>query len=333
MLARFSGALEGVDTINPERMAVNRPKNIEDEDLVDGKEMEAKPPHHPTCMSYFLERLRLAELSRDFTKKTPFSTTSAEVLGIDRVQELERRLQDYRSKAPAFFALDYDLSRFDRDGQRHSNRIAIQRYVFHLFLLGQRLKIHLPYLARGAIEPAYAQSREACLQSARQIIQTEHRLEKENISFASTRLRMTIVLHSVFLASIALLLDVCLGPDVGVKAASPEVVDAWRILQAAKPQSNPAAKLHELLSQILKKHNVTLPVACEEETTRPPTETVDLQKSFPLTPSSTSRGFSGGLTQMEASSALSQDWHCLGEMNLDSVDWDSLLGVLDAPFI
>jgi hypothetical protein len=207
-----------------------------------------------------------------------------------------------------------ELQRLPLTDPRRTPSVTVQRHILNLFVHGQRLKIHLPYLARATVEPEYAYSREVCLKAARYILQIEHRLEKENLAFSITRLKLTVVLHSVFLACIVLLLDICSTSNPADRAAKQqEMAQAWRILEQAQAQSAPAARLMELLKQVMKKHKVSFPIV---QAVAPP-----------LTPCS---GVTGDTTPFEPA-YYGQD---LGQgMELDDINWDSLFWGLDAPFI
>ncbi|KAH7149751.1 hypothetical protein B0J13DRAFT_605530 [Dactylonectria estremocensis] len=262
LMARFPGPHEGTYSVHPQHMAVAKPLNIEDEDLVEGVNPVGLSMEEPTCMSYFLQRLRLAELSRSFSDRLGLGASNPDMVRYNIVTEIDEALDQFFRNIPKFFTLSAkELGKLPPTDPRRSPAIIVQRHVIKLFVHGQRCKLHIPFFARGAVEPAYARSREICLQNAQIILETEHELEKEKITFVSTRLRLAAVLHSVFLASIALLLDLCLRPGAGDKTKSrQQMTQVWRILEDAHGLSIPAAKLQELLRQVMKKYKVPLPV-------------------------------------------------------------------------
>ncbi|KAH7156687.1 hypothetical protein EDB81DRAFT_717091 [Dactylonectria macrodidyma] len=250
ILAGLSGTLGNVCMINPSQMAVKKPTHIDDDDLAEGKDIIERPMEQPICVSFFLQRIRLAEIFRASLEKTQFAGLSPEAISFDEVRELDAKLIRFWDDAPAFMCLNHNLDpRSD-----NSANMNIQRYVLHLFVHGQRCKTHLPYLARGA---SYATSRSACVESARFIVRMEQQLEKDEANFASSRLRLSIVLHHVFLAFVVLLFDICLDAD-GPRHInrSPEAAAAWKILQGAKSQSQQAAVLVEPLGRVMKRYHV-----------------------------------------------------------------------------
>jgi hypothetical protein len=54
-------------------MAVKKPLNLNDEEIADEGVLLAQPVGQPTCMSYFLIRLRLVETMRALIDRAPLS--------------------------------------------------------------------------------------------------------------------------------------------------------------------------------------------------------------------------------------------------------------------
>ncbi|KAF9765129.1 hypothetical protein IL306_002640 [Fusarium sp. DS 682] len=326
-MPRFPGPHEGTYLINPRQMNVRKPLNADDEDLVEGQELVGKPMNCSTNMSYFLQRIRLSEVVRNFTDRIPLTNSiSPDVHSYDLVMEVDAAIERFIEELPPFLKLgDKELRELPSADIQRTPGLIIQRHMMNVFVYGQRCKLHLPYLARGAVEPVYAHSRRVCLDSARMIIQTEHQLEKEVITFNSTRLRLCLVLHSVFIACIVLLLDFCLSADPDEKEQGrQDLLEAWDILEAAKELSKPTARIQDLLSQVMKKHKVTLPVNKERQ--RP----VGCE-NLPPTPSSSTAIISNGTTPSDALTSV-QELSDLGlNMDLDAMDWENLLWGLEAP--
>lgn len=92
MLGRFSGPPEGVYTIDPRHMVVRKPLNVNDDDLRDGEDVVDQPLDQPTCMSYALQRLRIAELSRNFTDRLPLTVSNPDAVSYDLIMELDAEI-------------------------------------------------------------------------------------------------------------------------------------------------------------------------------------------------------------------------------------------------
>ncbi|KAF5027044.1 hypothetical protein F66182_852 [Fusarium sp. NRRL 66182] len=336
MLARFSGLYEGAYLINTKHMTVRKPLNANDEDLMDGKEMVEQPISQPTSMSYFLQRLRLSELVRESIDRTPLSSSTQSSAQDSNayalVLEIDAAVERYLEDLPSFLKADVkDLEKLPPTDARRRPDIAIQRHTMKLLVHGQRCKFHLPYFARGAVEPEYAHSRRVCLDSARRVIRTEVQLDMENFTYAATRLRLCVIMHSVFISSIVVLLDLILGADPQEKELRrQELNDAWKIFEAAKDYSKPTARLQDLLRHVMKKHNVSLPVGRGSE--QCPPKSTD-HEDIPLTDNSSSAATEISTPTAPNDNRLStQELNDFGlNMDLDGMDWEGLLWGLDAP--
>ncbi|KAB8259870.1 hypothetical protein BDV32DRAFT_138600 [Aspergillus pseudonomiae] len=132
-------------------------------------------------MSYFLQRLRLAEISRSIVDYTSMAVTSAggasyytHVTAIDF--ELDQMIHDI----PSFFYLDT----YESSSDSTTSGIFIQAYLPNAVIHTQRCKLHLTYLTSGPNNnPAYTSSRETCLKSVRQLIRAEAQLERAQHPF------------------------------------------------------------------------------------------------------------------------------------------------------
>lgn len=206
-------------------------------------------------MSYFLQRIRLAEISRNIVDANLILATNsgrpsyyAHIMAMD--YELDQMIRDI----PPFFQLE----RYERtlDSNKGSH-IFIQAYMLNSLLHSQRCKLHLAYLTSGPNHnPAYASSRDTCLKSARQIIHAETQLLRSHHPFIQVRLRLAAILYSLFMASIILLMDACVNRPslLQYDMREGDVAEALRILGDARCHSLAAAKLHESLMQISAKY-------------------------------------------------------------------------------
>jgi hypothetical protein len=195
---------------NPHHMVVNKPLNIDDSDLSDNYTPISKPMSQPTEMSYFLQRIRLAEISRRLVDRQNFfaqggsseGPTYADLLAIDAELDL------FLKEIPSFFRFDRDTNALPHAISNppisNSPNILIQGYLLTTLIHTQRCKLHLPYLTHPNSNTTY--SRSTCLTSARAIIRNETVLENQpSHPFIHSRLKSSGILYGVFMASIVLL--------------------------------------------------------------------------------------------------------------------------------
>ncbi|RYP81236.1 hypothetical protein DL769_002066 [Monosporascus sp. CRB-8-3] len=256
LAARYGGPGDGVYQANPRQMMVKKPRNINDVDLL-GNGLNLDPPiSQPTEMSYFLQRIRLAEISRRIVDQYHDSMAVPSSGGLSyhaQVMAMDAELDQMIHDIPSFFHLD----RYELTQDLTTSGIFVQAYMLNSIIYTQRCKLHLGYLAaRPNNNPAYASSREACLNAARQIIRAEAQLERAQHIFVPIRLRLSGVLHGVFMAAIALLMDACVNGTASQQdeICRGEAAEALRIIEDARSHSVAAANLHESLTQVLAKH-------------------------------------------------------------------------------
>jgi hypothetical protein len=236
-------------------MTVNKPRNLNDVDLTDHGLHFERPAAESTDMSYFLQRIRLAEISRSIVdhnllNRTNVSQTSyySQIIAID--SELDRLIVEM----PQFFKPN--SRNFTLEPNVASN-VFIQGYMLNSLIHTQRCKLHLTYLTTGPNNnPSHAASRETCLNSARHITSAETRLLRSQHPFVRVRLRLAAILYSIFMASIALLMDACVSRPASLEKElrQGEVSDALKILEDVGNYSLAATKLHQSLMQIVARY-------------------------------------------------------------------------------
>ncbi len=224
-------------------------------------------------MSYSLQRIRLSEISRSIVDRTPLIAADADgPRSYDVVMNIDTELQLLKNDIPPFFSMSTaDLTKIYRLDQSQAAKIVHQGYMLHSLLYTQRCKLHFPYFSRGYVDSAYAPSRELCLQSARLIIQTELQLESSGV-YAATRYKFLGLLLGVFMASIVILMDLCHNKlSSQQEKQRREIVDAFRILEEARHESETASRFLDSLMHVLRKHKIPPPKYTEHHLLKPGT--------------------------------------------------------------
>ncbi|KAH8432485.1 Zn(II)2Cys6 transcription factor [Aspergillus melleus] len=276
MFSQYTGPLKGTYTINPRHMAVNKPRNIDDEDLLPiltSTTITPRPMNHPTNISYNLQRIQLAEICRELTDSTPL--TSSGTVEYNQVLKVDRNIIGFIAQWPPFFRLDEQTplpspSANTNTRSRSSTKEtkdpgkATQRYILNSIVPAQRCRLHLPYLTRASQDPNYAYSRTACLESARHILRTERLLATEDLPFVLMRKRHSGTLQCICMAIIVLLADICFSRDTVGESEDyenrrAELADACRILDRAKSESPMAGRLLGYFVRVMGEHNLRLP--------------------------------------------------------------------------
>ncbi|KAM7211594.1 hypothetical protein V8F06_013011 [Rhypophila decipiens] len=257
MAARVGGPGEGVYFSNPDHMMVKKPRNVNDLNLAITSYHQDPPLSQPTEMSYSIQRVRLAEISRRVVDHNAMiaygpgrSQQDAHILAMDA--EIDRMLRDI----PAFFHLE----NYDHDLDEESTKTFIEAYLLNSLIHTVRCKLHLGYLSSGpdVNSQSHAFSRDACLGSARRLLRAEIQLMRTRHPFVETRLHLAGNLYGIFVASIVLLMDAYVTGSPLDETRRSEVNEALRIVENAKGHSLAATNLHESLTDVLAKHRARL---------------------------------------------------------------------------
>jgi hypothetical protein len=189
-------------------MTVNKPQHLDDTDLLFDGPWPSRPVSEPTDMSYFLHRFCLAEVSRSIVNHTNASYHQ-QLADHENLMTIDAELEQIIKDTPLFLQMRRYQTVADCS---KASSFFIQAYMLNSILHTQHCKLHLSYLTSGGpSNPTCASSREACLSSARELVRAETQLLASNHPFARAPLRPPAILYSVFIASIVLLMDVCLN--------------------------------------------------------------------------------------------------------------------------
>jgi hypothetical protein len=251
-VARYGGPGASVLQINTLYMTVNKPQHLNDTDLLVQGPWPSHPVSDPTDMSYFLQRIRLAELSRNIVDHT--NANPQQPAHHKNLMAIDAKLEQMINDTPTFLQMrSYQTV---ADCSRASS-FFIQAYMLNSLLHTQRCKLHLTYLISGGpSNPTWASSRDACLSSARELVRAETQLLASRHPFARAPLRPPAILYSVFVASIVLLMDACLNRPNGLQEEIKrgDLGESLAIIRGAKDYSLAAAKLYEQMMDIVGKY-------------------------------------------------------------------------------
>jgi hypothetical protein len=256
LAARYGGPSEGIYQYNPLHMNVHKPLNINDVDLLAVGPQPSLPLSQHTDMSYFLQRIRLAEISRNLVNNFMSNPSQRDA----HIMAMDKQLVEMMHSTPAFFLLDHYNSTFSSSSP--PNRVFIQAYFLNTLIHTQRCKLHLASLTRPStsLTPSThpSSSRTACIYSARQLIDLETTLLQSRHPFARRPQRPPAGLYSIFIATIALLMEACLNGSnelqVELRKQDGSLATGLRMIADAREDSLAAAKLYESLMQIVARY-------------------------------------------------------------------------------
>ncbi|KUJ10115.1 uncharacterized protein LY89DRAFT_597337 [Mollisia scopiformis] len=258
LLSFISGPQEGMYFIHPNHINVRLPKNCADEDVDLSEDTIAINGPQPTSMSFFLERLRLANLCREMTDTVPLETSKLIQMPYEQIIALDQKLQDFLSNLPFFFKFDSESRRRSKPFEAVYPKITVSRYCITSEAHSRRCKLHQRFLLRQSVDPRYAYSRQACLESARAAVSGFLYLREHECTYASSEF-MGIMLHFTHLALVVMAMDLCFNKGQPDEAEiKSELKIALQMFEEARNSSALLSRFWCSLNEVLRKHNVDL---------------------------------------------------------------------------
>lgn len=332
MLALFPGSQEGIYTIHPKHMAVKKPAYFDDEYLNVEGETVSQPQERPNRMSYFHERIRLAELSRMFADRSPIAHINTTVRKYDEILEYDQQLEHFQHTLPSYFSVNGSCLDENPTGLPEEPSVTIQRLSINCLVYHARCMVHLPYFPRSAVDSEHTHSRKVCLSCAGSIVRMHKEIRAVHPSWIDSRLRGTHFLRSLVLAGVIFLLDICSGIEIrDLKSERPEILDAWSLIDGLHQSYSSVRQFFDFSTQMLRRYGVSDSIIAELS---------EQNKAYPEVAGAVSRSpscdeFGGEHRQMASEpSTMAQHWQTLGaDVSLEPMSSDSMLLGFDAIFM
>lgn len=231
---------------------------------------------------------------------------------------------------PFFLRLGDTNHELNNEINRQHPQLAFQRYILASTVHSRRFKLNQPFLVRLPSDRRFAYSREVCLQSARAVISINRQLQNDKACPASSRL--TTFLHTFFLATAVLVMDLCINKSEATDDGRQEVKDACHVLESAEGNASPVSSgFLASLTVILQKYRVQI----SPDTTA----TTVSSLTIPVPDHGGAQSVSGPegpvLSGSSFHGACDIDGLCRGLIGIDGHDatsWDNLFSTLDAEF-
>lgn len=316
--------------IHPHHVHVRLPINYADEDPLGGQDSEPLAGPHPTGVTFCLERLRLAHLCREITDTVPLEISNLLKMPYDQVIALDEKLQYYISSLPFFYKLDTESRRRSRPIEVIYPRTPVLRYFIITEAHNRRCKLHQRFLHRQSINPRYEYSRQACLESARAIVQSYKELREQD---SSVRELMGMAVHFTHTALVIMVMDLCFNRGEADEENIKADVKAALEMFGDRSVSPLLGRFLKSLSDILQKHQVDL---------HPPTSSIDrvagsAHDTMPhILDNSTMQYIWPGQDAQDLGTPVDTSFDDLwqsfmqNDANPDLLTWDNLLSDLDS---
>ncbi|KAH8664531.1 hypothetical protein BX600DRAFT_437074 [Xylariales sp. PMI_506] len=268
LLGTVGSPLDGTYIIQPRHMNVKKPRNINDSDLNLYDETMSFPHHIYTEASCFIQRIRIAEISRAIIDARDPGFPDMEITDVDKVVALDTLFAKALDDLPGFMHPGTPLP------PSAPSHLVVQRAILMLGLHIRRARLHRPFLFHDTENPRYRLSRQQCTESARTVISisidlledSPAALTQKPHSESAVASRLGLVISAMFMACAMLALEAGrrstrsgesgnVATRQGSAGVHTDFDRACQVLTMAAKKSSFAASLVRKLSNVLTKHS------------------------------------------------------------------------------
>ena len=239
---------------------VKQPSNVNDEDITVAGVQPERSRTDLTTMSFFLNRVKLADICRNIVDSMPSRFLSPGSEDYATVMDADRALRNHIQEVPIFLRLDPEslLQSKKLEAERPDIPISLHRLGIHFTVHSRLCHLHRPFHQKSLTDPAYAYSRTLCLSSAETVLDLREQMDEVQGPVVLKAERSWISMQHVFLAAMSLAMEVAWNPN---DPASPNrkgrIFDAYRTLQKSGEASagfmdEIRKKLHAIMSTMHK---------------------------------------------------------------------------------
>lgn len=229
------------------------PRHINDDDL-SNLEYKERPISEPTTMSYNLQRVKVAEVVRCISDLMPHDPSEA---SCELILSLDAKLDSLLSELPAFFKLELSESESTKKVDQSYPHIPMQRLLINLLINIFRCGLHFPYLPGRVNKALHAFSRQASLNAARVVLSSQRGMSMTDMSHSADFMKIQGTIFHMFIGALVLTTDICCNQDGQMQLS--ELMDVLKKLDDVKDHSKMAAKLLDILMQLLVSYGVWPP--------------------------------------------------------------------------
>ncbi|KAL2807814.1 hypothetical protein BJX63DRAFT_411083 [Aspergillus granulosus] len=250
-LGFLSGPQEWTYLISTKFMCTDMPLDLPDHAIGNP---DAQPGHAPSDMTYFIERLRLAEVCRSIVDTIGPEQVSGKDIEYAKILDLDRQLREAQSGIADIFRLDSTSRRRFSSLYLEKPTLAWQRCILQQAYYSRLCRLHRPFFIRGARDAKYSYSHVVGMASARKVLEINRIMDEEEPKFPPSTAVVWAIMHHVFMAAVMMLLDVCYNPDdILGERRKEEVLDTCRRLSKAQQSSSLVKEGIDAMMGVLRK--------------------------------------------------------------------------------
>lgn len=250
-------------------MTVKRPSNTINASGTEAMGASDQIPGHASDVSYLCERLRLAELVREFADRKSRSRLGSPSDIYNMILDYDQQLQHFQQTLPdPLLSNKMHGCQVAISQQPEPPTVALQRVSIQCWVEFQRCMVHIPYFPKSAIEPKYEPSRRACLSCAENTVSLLKELRDNHLSSIVALLKENSLLNRCLsIAGTVFLMDLCLQADGGFPSMTqPGMADAWELISEFQDHFNILRRFLHLSAGIMEKYGIIYPSLAENST-------------------------------------------------------------------
>ncbi|KAF5539450.1 hypothetical protein FMEXI_8939 [Fusarium mexicanum] len=239
--------------IQPNLISTNLPRHLNDDDLNSSGHKE-RPLSEPTTMSYNLQRVKVAEVVRCISDLMPHDPSEA---SCELILSLDAKLESLLYELPDFFKAELGESEETKQIDRNYPHIPMQRLLINLLINIFRCGLYFPYLPGHINKALHEFSRQASLKAARAVLSSQRGMSMVDMLHSADFMKIQGTIFHMFIGALVLTTDICCNQDGQTQLS--ELVEVLKKLDHVKDHSKMAAKLLDILTQLLVSYGIWSP--------------------------------------------------------------------------
>lgn len=205
-------------------------------------------------MSYNLQRIRVAEVVRCISDLMPHDPSEA---SCELILSLDAKLESLLHQLPEFFKMDRSESEETKQIDHKYPHTPMQRLLINLLINIFRCGLHFPYLPGRLNKALHAFSRQAGLKAARAVLSSQRGMSMADLLHSADFMKIQGTIFHMFIGALVLTTDICCNQDGQTQLS--ELMEVLKQLDDVKGHSKMAAKLLDILTQLLVSYGIWSP--------------------------------------------------------------------------
>ncbi|KAF4493568.1 hypothetical protein FAGAP_10307 [Fusarium agapanthi] len=239
--------------IQPNLISTNLPRHVDDDDLNSSNHKE-RLLSEPTTMSYNLQRVKVAEVVRCISDLMPHDPSEA---SCELILSLDAKLESLLYELPDFFKAELGESEETKQIDRYYPHVPMQRLLINLLINIFRCGLHFPYLPGRINKGLHAFSRQTSLKAARVVLSSQRGMSMRDMLHSADFMKIQGTIFHIFIGALVLTTDICCNQDGQTQLS--ELMEVLKKLDHIKDHSKMAAKLLDILTQLLVSYGIWSP--------------------------------------------------------------------------